>query len=142
MAMGRRRGGRQRALFVATERIRAPGHPFYRALEGLLSGAGFDGFCEEVCAAHYAEGVGRPGVPPGVYFRMLLVGYLEGIGSERGIAWRCGESLSLREFLGYELDENPAGTTRRCRAPGGACRWSATRRCSPGCWSCCGRAGF
>ncbi|WP_423929416.1 transposase [Candidatus Palauibacter sp.] len=107
MAMGRRRGGRQKALFVAAEGIRAPGHPFYRALEGLLAGAGFDALCEETCAAHYAERVGRPSVPPGVYFRMLLVGYLEGIGSERGIAWRCAESLSLREFLGYELDENP-----------------------------------
>ncbi|WP_425155538.1 transposase [Candidatus Palauibacter sp.] len=63
--------------------------------------------CEETCAAHYAERQGRPSIPPGVYFRMLVVGYLEGIGSERGIAWRCAESLSLREFLGYELDENP-----------------------------------
>lgn len=107
MAMGRRGGGRQKALFVATEGIRAPGHPFYRALEGLLAGAGFDALCEETCAPHYAGRTGRPSVPPGVYFRMLLVGYLEGIGSERGIAWRCAESLSLREFLGYELDENP-----------------------------------
>ena len=107
MAMGRRRGGRQKALFVAAERIRAPGHPFYRALEGVLSSAGFDALCEETCAAHYAERQGRPSIPPGVYFRMLVVGYLEGIGSERGIAWRCAESLSLREFLGYELDENP-----------------------------------
>ena len=107
MAMGRRRGGRQKALFVAAAGIRAPGHPFYRALEGLLASAGFDGWCEETCAAHYAQRLGRPSIPPGVYFRMLVVGYLEGIGSERGIAWRCAESLSLREFLGYELDENP-----------------------------------
>ena len=107
MAMGRRRGGRQRALFVATEGIRAPGHPFYRALEGLLAGAGFDALCEETCGPHYAERTGRSSVPPRVYFRMLLVGYLEGIRSERGIAWRCAESLSLREFPGYELDENP-----------------------------------
>ncbi|WP_419941304.1 transposase [Candidatus Palauibacter sp.] len=107
MAMGRRGGGRQKVLFVAAAGIRAPGHPFYRALDGMLAEAGFDGLCEETCAAYYAERLGRPSVAPGVYFRMLVVGYLEGIGSERGIAWRCAESLSLREFLGYELDENP-----------------------------------
>ena len=107
MAMGRRGGERQKALFVATARIRAPGHPFYRALDGMLAAAGFDRYGEEVCAEYYAEKLGRPSVAPGVYFRMLLVGYLEGIDSERGIAWRCAESLSLREFLGYELDENP-----------------------------------
>ncbi|WP_423925339.1 transposase [Candidatus Palauibacter sp.] len=107
MAMGRRGGERQKALFVATAEIRAPGHPFYRALDGVLVAGGFDGFCEETCAEYYAESLGRPSVAPGVYFRMLVVGYLEGIGSERGIAWRCAGSLSLREFLGYELDGNP-----------------------------------
>ena len=68
---------------------------------------GFDGFAEEACREFYAGNRGRPGVPPGVYFRMLMVGYLEGIGSERGIAWRCADSFSLREFLGYGLAENP-----------------------------------
>ena len=125
MAMGRRGGGRQKVLFVAAAGIRAPGHPFYRALDGMLAEAGFDGLCEETCAAYYAERLGRPSVAPGVYFRMLVVGYLEGIGSERGIAWRCAESLSLREFLGYELDENPpdhstVSRTRRRPAGGGA----------------------
>ena len=125
MAMGRRRGGRQKALFVAAAGIRAPGHPFYRALDGMLAEAGFDGLCEETCAAYYAERLGRPSVAPGVYFRMLVVGYLEGIGSERGIAWRCAE----REFLGYGWTRTRR-TTRRCRGRGGACRRRRTRQCS------------
>lgn len=69
----------------------------------MLAAAGFDRWAEERCARFYAEKVGRPGVPPGVYFRMLMIGYLEGIDSERGIAWRCADSLSLREFLGCDL---------------------------------------
>ena len=76
-------------------------------MDRLLREHGFDGFAEETCREFYAGNRGRPGVPPGVYFRMLMVGYLEGIGSERGIAWRCADSFSLREFLGYGLAENP-----------------------------------
>ena len=68
---------------------------------------GFDDVAEETCREFYAEKRGRPGIAPGVYFRMLMVGYLEGIGSERGIAWRCADSISLREFLGYGLAKNP-----------------------------------
>ena len=94
-------------MFVAASEIRAGGNPFYRALDRLLRENGFDGFAEETCREFYAGKRGRPGVPPGVYFRMLMVGYLEGIGSERGIAWRCADSFSLREFLGYGLAENP-----------------------------------
>ena len=107
MAIGRREAGRQRELFVAADRIRALGNPFYRALDRLLEDNGFDDFAEEACGEFYAGNRGRPGVPPGVYFRMLMVGYLEGLGSERGIAWRCADSISLREFLGYGLDNNP-----------------------------------
>lgn len=107
MAIGRRDAGRQRELFVAAERIRALGNPFYRALDRLLEDNGFDDFAEEACGEFYAGNRGRPGVPPGVYFRMLMVGYLEGLGSERGIAWRCADSISLREFLGCGLDNNP-----------------------------------
>ena len=92
---------------MAASEIRALGNPFYRALNRLLEEEGFDEFAEETCREFYAEKRGRPGIPPGVYFRMLLVGYLEGIGSERGIAWRCGDSISLREFLGYGLERNP-----------------------------------
>ena len=107
MATGKREAGRQRELFVAADRIRALGNPFYRALDGLLEDNGFDDFAEEACGEFYAGNRGRPGVPPGVYFRMLMVGYLEGLGSERGIAWRCADSISLREFLGCGLDSNP-----------------------------------
>ncbi|WP_211211463.1 transposase [Elioraea tepidiphila] len=78
---------------------RSPGHAFYDRLQVELVAAGFDGFVEGLCAAHYAERRGRPSLPPGRYFRMLLVGYFEGIDSERGLEWRCADSLSLREFL-------------------------------------------
>ena len=78
---------------------RSPGHVFYDTLQGVLIAADFDGFVERACAAHYAPARGRPSLPPGRYFRMLLVGYFEGIDSERGLEWRCADSLSLREFL-------------------------------------------
>ena len=107
MAVGKRPEGRQEELFVATSEIRRLSHPFYQALERMLKTEGFDAFSEEACREFYAEKNGRPGIPPGVYFRMLLIGYLEGIGSERGIAWRCADSISLREFLGYGLAKNP-----------------------------------
>ncbi len=107
MAIGRRRRAPQRELFVAASDIRALDNPFYRALNGLLEESGFDEFAEERCREFYAGNRGRPGVPPGVYFRMLMVGYLEGLGSERGIAWRCADSFSLREFLGCGLTGNP-----------------------------------
>jgi transposase len=81
---------------------------FYRQLNQLLAEAQFDRFVEKLCAPHYQRSgtPGRPSIPPGVYFRMLLVGYFEGIGSQRGIAWRCHDSLSLREFLGVPLTED------------------------------------
>jgi transposase len=78
---------------------RSPGHPFYVALNKLLVEAKFDAYVEGLCEPLYREG-GRPGVPPGVFFRMLFVGYFEGIDSQRGIAWRCSDSMSLRSFLG------------------------------------------
>jgi len=105
--MGRRRKGRQRESFVAASEVRALGNPFHRALNRLLDEHGFDEFAEAACREFYAEKRGRPGIPPGVYFRMPMVGYLEGIGSQRGIAWRCADSISLREFLGYGLSKNP-----------------------------------
>jgi transposase len=84
----------------------SPGHPFYEKLNKLLKQYEFDPFCEQVCAPFYADHMGRPSIPPGVYFRMLLLGYFEGIGSERGIAWRCADSRSLRVFLGYSITES------------------------------------
>lgn len=107
MTMGRRNEERQRDLFVvATKLPQSSGHTFYRKLNELLAEAGFDRFVEQLCSPYYAAVRGRPSIPPGVYFRMLLVGYFEGIGSQRGIAWRCADSLSLREFLGLGLTEN------------------------------------
>jgi transposase len=106
MALGRRRESRQEELFVPHDRLpRSEGHAFYRQLNRLLAEAGFDRRVERLCAPHYQPSgtPGRPSIPPGVYFRMLLVGYFEGIGSQRGIAWRCHDSLSLREFLGVPL---------------------------------------
>jgi transposase len=106
MAMGRREAEQQQNLFVTHDMLpRSPGHVFYRKLNRLLAEGGFDRWIEALCEPHYAAGRGRPSVPPGVYFRMLLVGYFEGINSQRGIAWRCSDSLSLREFLGIPLGE-------------------------------------
>lgn len=109
MALGRRQTERQEELFVTADKLpRSPGHVFYLKLNKLLGEAGFDLWVEQICEPFYANGRGRPGVPPGTYFRMLLVGYFEGIGSQRGIAWRCSDSLSLRDFLGIPLiDDSP-----------------------------------
>src|SRR4029453_16649543 len=104
MALGRRRS-KQSEMFIPTAQLaKGPGHPFYTKLNEVLAEAGFDQLVEELCAPSYKEG-GRPGIPPGVYFRMLFIGYFEGIDSQRGIAWRCADSRSLREFLGADLTE-------------------------------------
>jgi transposase len=99
MALGRQ-GERQTELMVGwAELPRSPGHAFYDRLQAVLVEAGFDGFAEGQCAPYYAAKRGRPSIPPGRYFRMHLVGYFEGIDSERGLEWRCSDSLSLRDFL-------------------------------------------
>ena len=99
MALGRQ-GERQSDLIVGwAELPRSPGHAFYDRLQTVLREAGFDGFAEQQCAPYYASKLGRPSLPPGRYFRMHLIGYFEGIDSERGLEWRCADSLSLREFL-------------------------------------------
>jgi transposase len=106
MALGRRREEQQQEFWIATSDLpRSVGHVFYRKLNQLLSEAEFDPFVEQLCEPYYHEKAGRPGIPPGIYFRMLLVGYFEGIGSQRGIAWRCADSLSIRDFLGVPLSE-------------------------------------
>jgi len=108
MALGKRRNEQQELWVATTSLPKSDGHAFYRKLNGLLAEAGFDGKIENLCEPFYHNQLGRPSIPPGVYFRMLLVGYFEGIGSQRGIAWRCGDSLSLREFLGIPLiDDTP-----------------------------------
>jgi transposase len=105
MAMGKRKK-RQKSLWVATSDLPvSPGHPFYRRLNGILEAQGFDGFVEGLCGRFYAAVVGRPSLPPGRYFRLLLLGYFEGIDSERGIAWRAADSLAIRSFLGLALNE-------------------------------------
>jgi transposase len=108
MSMGRRKRDRQPAMWVtATQLPTAASHPFYRRLNELLREHGFDDFVEAQCAGFYAETMGRPGLPPGAYFRLLLIGYFEGIDAERGIAWRAADSLALRDFLGVGLDQAP-----------------------------------
>lgn len=106
MAMGRRKSERQGELWVARGELpRSPGHVFYEKLNDLLAESGFDVWVENLCQEYYAQS-GRRGIPPGVYFRMLLIGYFEGLGSQRGIAWRCADSLSLRAFLGLASTED------------------------------------
>ena len=107
MAMGKRRKReRQEELWMATATIvDTPGHVFYERLNEVLSEHGFDRRIEHLCRRYYRGRVGRPSLAPGVYFRMLLVGYFEALDSERAIAWRVADSLSLRKFLGYGLDE-------------------------------------
>jgi transposase len=107
MAMGKRKQ-RQEVLFVTADNLpKSAGHPFYMKLNQLLAEAGFDRWVERRCQEYYTpeEARGQPSIPPGLYFRMLLVGYFENIDSQRGIAWRCADSLSLRTFLGVALDQ-------------------------------------
>jgi transposase len=99
MAMGRSEGVQGDLMTTWAEMPRSPGHAFYDRLQELLRGAGFDAFVEGVCRPYYAPRMGAPSLPPGRYFRMHMIGYFEGIDSERGIAWRCADSFSLRDFL-------------------------------------------
>jgi transposase len=109
MAMGkRRRHAKQASLWVATQDLpRTAAHPFYTRLNQMLDEHDFDGYVEGVCQRFYAHEVGRPGLPPGRYFRLLLIGYFEGLDSERAIAWRAADSFALRAFLGLVLPEAP-----------------------------------
>src|SRR4030095_2597304 len=102
----RKRRARQTSMWVATQDLpRSAAHPFYRRLNRVLDEAQFDTFVEGAGAPFYAEWMGRPGLAPGRYFRLLLLGYFEGLDSERAIAWRAADSLSIRSFLGLELHE-------------------------------------
>jgi transposase len=104
MAMGKRKSQQAPIWIPTTELPVSPGHPFYVRLNAILDEAGFDRFAEEQCQAFYAPVMGRPGLPPGRYFRLLLLGYFEGLDSERGIAWRAADSLAIRTFVGLGLD--------------------------------------
>jgi len=99
MALGKRKIQQSELFIPAAKLVQGPGHPFYSKLNDVLAAAQFDDFVEGLCAPYYKDG-GRPSIPPGVYFRMLLIGYFEGLDSQRGIAWRCADSLGLRAFLG------------------------------------------
>ena len=116
MSLGRGESGSQEELWVPAQKLaRGPGSPFYGKLNVILREEQFDAYVEELCAEYYAEKMGRPGIPPGVYFRMLLIGYFERLPSDRAIAWRCADSLSLRRFLGYGLDEDTPDHSSLCR---------------------------
>ena len=95
-------------MWVATADLpKSAGHPFYARLNRVLDDAGFDTFVEAQCAQFYADGIGRPSLAPGRYVRLLLLGYFEGLDSERAIAWRAADSLSIRQFLDFALHEVP-----------------------------------
>src|ERR1700674_4842412 len=99
MAMRREAGVQDDLVATWAEIPRSPGHAFYDRLQASLQEAGFDVFVEDICKPYYAARMGAPSLPPGRYFRLHMVGYFEGIDSERGIVWRCSDSLSLRDFL-------------------------------------------
>ena len=101
----RKQRQRQEPLWYRAELAEAPGHPFYQRLNRVLEEAEFDRFCESRCQKFYHEKLGRPSLVPGMYFRLMLIGFFEGIDSERGIGWRVADSLSLRQFLQIGLDE-------------------------------------
>src|ERR1700754_4463682 len=107
MAMGtRRKRQRQQELWIAaSDVVQTPANAFYDRLNGIMDEHGFDRHVEHLCRRFYKGPYGRPSLAPGVYFRMLMIGYFEGLDSERGIAWRVADSLSLRRFVGYSLDE-------------------------------------
>jgi len=103
----RKRHAKQASMWVATQDLpRSAAHPFYAGLNQILSRHDFDGFVEGLCERFYAD-EGRPGLPPGRYFRLLLIGYFEGLDAERAMAWRAADSFALREFLGLVLPEAP-----------------------------------
>jgi transposase len=104
MAMGKRKSAQPAMWIPTTDLPVSPGHPFYTRLNGILDEAGFDRFVEAQCQSFYAPVMGRPSLAPGRYFRLLLLGYFEGLDSERGIAWRAADSLAVRQFVGLGLD--------------------------------------
>lgn len=106
MGMDRRKRKIQNEFWISPKEFpEAPGHPFFDKLNKLLDEHGFDDYVESLCEKYYVKGKGRPSIPPGVYFRMLLIGYFMGIESERAIAWQCRDSRSLAKFLGYKITE-------------------------------------
>ena len=111
MAMGtpKMREG-QEGLWCGGELATAPGHPFYKRLNEVLDKAKFDRFCEKICAGFYHRKLGRPSLPPGQYFRIMMIGFFEGLNSERAIAWRLADSLTLRQFPSIGFGREDAGS--------------------------------
>ena len=108
MAMGTREQDEQGSFWIPTSALpMSASHPFYEQVNRILDGRGFDRFVEDLCRKFYHERMGRPSLAPAVYFRLMLIGYFEGIDSERGMAWRVADSLGLRRFLGYSLTDSP-----------------------------------
>src|ERR1019366_6163376 len=133
MSMGRREGRQTPMWLPGTKLAQSPGHRFYEKLNELLSESGFDRRVEQICAPYFEadDKPGRPSIAPGVYFRMLFVGYFEGIESERGLEWRCSDSLSLRTFFGLRdrcaSPSATAGTRQRPQALSRARRGAQSR---------------
>jgi transposase len=119
MAMGkRRRRPKQTLMWVATQDLpRSAAHPFYARVNQILDRPDFDGYVESLCQRFYADEIGRPGLPPGRYFRLLLIGYFEGLDAERAIAWRAAHSFALRDFLGLVLPEAELSPRTFCTCP-------------------------
>ena len=136
MGLGRRKDERQEELFVPHDRLpRSEGHAFYRQLNKLLAGAGFDRFVEKLCAPYYQPSgtPGRPSIPPGVYFRMLLVGYFEGIGSQRGIARAMSRQSQSAGIPRRAAHRRRGSTIRASRGSATGCRWGFTPQRSGSC---------
>lgn len=131
VAMGRQHGAQGQMMVMWDELPKSPGHAFYDRLQAVLLGAGFDAFVEDLCRPFHATVMGAPSLPPARYFRMHLVGYFEGIASERGLAWRSADSLSLRDFLELDLAQR-VPTIRGSAGPAPACCSRSTIGCSPG----------
>ena len=139
--MGKRPAARQASRCGWTRRTCRPsdGHPFFERLNRVLADSGFDAFVEGCARSFTRTRLGRPSLRPGRYFRMLFIGYFEGLSSERGIAWRVADSLSLRSFLDLELTEAAPDHSTPVAHAGGGSTWRPTRRCSRGFWSGCRR---
>ena len=107
MALGKRKKKRKQGemFFTSADMPKPKGHPFYKKVNKILKEANFDEQVEELAKPYYHENLGRPSLPPGVYLRLLFIGFFEGIESEREICWRCEDSFSLRDFLGYSLTD-------------------------------------
>ena len=134
MAMRREAEAQDDLVVTWAEIPRSPGHVFYDKLQTLLKEGGFDAFVERICKPYYAARMGAPSLPPGRYFRLHMVGYFEGIDSERGIVWRCSDSYRCETSCGFRTGTRfPITPGCRRRAPD--CRTRYTRKCSTGFWS-------